>query len=772
MEKGWELQTVSQLNVLIRFQLNLATVIMIILLVQKAQVVGAKMEMIRLIRFELQKVFSSRLLILIVFIILAANIGVCALHTANGQNKKTGSDELPGYSTDGGKGVNERYHKKLSLLILQTEMNNRSIASFGDGQDSYLYRSGSRTIEKYTALNEQVVLTDQKVTGWNEYFTYSAEFFFAASAVTLIVVFTAVSERKNGMEQIVRSCKNGRRKTGCAKFAAVTTVSLCLGIILSLSSFLTILLFTGYSDCTTAIQSVKALELSPIRTSIIGMFFLSLVYKVMSMILFSAVLFGAVRIVQSYVIGVLFGFFGVGISFALSGLENARFEQWNNLNVWFFFDPVGALEHYRCVNVMGVPVDLSFAGLCVFIVVFALAFILVLFTEKGVKLRKYRKSRKTIFRTVFPNVFRRTVKRSPHGYSLFGFEFCKQRLFILLFLLLIVIKVIWSVSYYRPVNNQYDVYRREYLNEISGPYTPEKRAFLEEESNRLAEYNTRESTMKEAYRKGSIDYAEYGKFLHDQVAASYRLDVIAELLKDTEYLEREYARSGVVGSYVYDPGYLKLFNAPVDYILLVFLLVFCGSFYLLETETRGSLYPAYFLIQTTKNGRIKLFRCKLAANQVAAAAAFGVFKGIDLIVLNFRYPLPEQNALLLSLRQYQDAPLGITIGSYLALTVLGSFFGTQILSLIIMLVPIQIKKSLPAFLCSASLLFVPHFIRLSGQPAGDYLDLTRCEKVDALFCLYVSHMYVPLCIFCALTVVMTVFLLTNSYWKIKKGIVL
>ena len=780
--------------------------------------VGGVMNAIRLTHYELYKILSSRILIVFLPVLIAANVILCAVNAEDYQKNNSYDAKTQEYvdkvydlylqspdfalseyerlSKISGprlyteykycdKGYSDRdifekayeifgadalYHKKLTKLIAQTQMANSNIAFNEGGKDSYLYRSNEAMLNVYTELNEKVTLTDRKVIGWNEYFSYSSEAFFVIGAVTLAAVYLAVADRKTGMSMIIGASKNGRAPTASAKYLSVAIITVLLVVLFALSSFLTVLCTVGYSDGTVAVQSVKALQLTAVRTSAIGMLFLSLLYKILAALGFALLLVAVVSFVKSYIFGVAVGFGFAGLCYVMTTLEPARFGQGIFLNFISFYDPAGALEHYRSVNIFEQAIDLRVAGAALLGVLFAVSFALTLAAQSFRKPRtiaglKFDLSRLKLFR----NKQKRSYRPRRRSLSLFYYELFKQRYVFILLALLIVLKIIVSSSYYQPVKNIYDIYKREYLSEIAGTYTEEKRMYLEAEKQRLAEYDARENEMQDAYSSGKIGIEEYSAFLGEQISAMYRAEVVEGLLDRADYLEKQHERTGVWGSFVYETGYNRYQNQPVDYLLLVFLLIFACRFYLIEQEKRGAASPMIMTVQTYARGRLPLFARKLAVNLLFTAGAIVVFKGIDLYFLCKNFALPDMSSPLISLPRYSSAPAPFSLFGYMAFTIAFSFVGTLLLSLVFFLSSIYIKRTLLTLLAAASVLFIPHFIYLFGQKAGNYIDLTQLQQTDRLFRFAQSSGGAMYYLFFAAALAFVMALTVVSVFKIEKG---
>lgn len=671
--------------------------------------------------------------------------------------------------------ADEYYHKKLDKLILQSEMMNSNMEYAGVDLNNYTYRYNKQVIDNYTFLNENVTLKDTKVYGWDAYFTYDSEFFVIIGAVTMIIVSIAVSDNKSGFGAIAGTCRFGRTETAVSKYVSVLAVSVIVPILISLSSLLIVGAVYGYSDITNAAQAVNALQFMPFYTSIGGALAISVGVKIAGTVIFSSVLFLLASLVKSYIFGFSIGMGFVGVSYYLSTLDVAEMGQWIYLNPWSVYSPHTFLTRYRAVNVFEYSIDLVTILLVLgtLLIVLGILFSILIYNAHKPKILQKKKFslniRYLIDKLISKIPVNTKIRRRSTSFTFY--ELFKQRWVYLALILLIVGKVYMSSSYYENPNGAWDIYYKEYLEGLEGEYSEEKMEYIK---NQLAAENDiikSEGEMVEKLSNKEITYEEYSAYASRCNAATYRIMVLESLKTRGEYLEKKLEDTGILGSFLYDTGYRKFATQGVDWLLLVFMLLFCSKFYLTEYERRSTESPMYTLIQTTGKGRGHLLLRKIIINILTITGVFLLFKGIDIYYLTKNYDLPDMSKVLFSITRYQSIESALTVMEYTVIVNILSYLGVLLLSLLVFMSSLYLKKTLLTYATLSTLVFMPYFIVQNGEIFGSYIDLTQLFDTDRLYVFSSAYHHSPMMIIAffatvaALVSALTVF----SVVKIKRG---
>lgn len=244
------------------------------------------------------------------------------------------------------------------------------------------------------------------------------------------------------------------------------------------------------------------------------------------------------------------------------------------------------------------------------------------------------------------------------------------------------------------------------------------------------------------------------------------------LLDKAENFDERFELTGVLGSLLYNTGYNKYMSRGADYLLLLFLILFCSRFYLAEQEKRSTESPMYALVQAVRNGRGKLLWKKLLVNFTFVTAAFALFKGIDLYFFLSRYPLPLWNAKLFSISRYGGAPIGMTVREYFILTLALSYVGVLLLSLLAFLAAVRLKRTVITYAAEAAVLFIPPFVVLSGQRSGNYIDPTQLHDTDRLLRYSLGHYgsFTMAAVFFTAALLLTAVYFAFSVRRVKKDV--
>ncbi len=139
---------------------------------------------------------------------------------------------------------------------------------------------------------------------------------------------------------------------------------------------------------------------------------------------------------------------------------------------------------------------------------------------------------------------------------------------------------------------------------------------------------------------------------------------------------------------------------------------------------------------------------------------------------NFLPCLPLWDAKLFSISRYGGAPIGMTVRGYFLLTLALSYLGVLLLSLLAFLAAIRLKRTVITYAALAAVLFIPHFVVLSGQRIGNYIDLTQLNDPDRIFRYSINRFGSPIlfAMFFSVVLLLTVTYLIYSHFRVKKGI--
>ncbi|MBQ3970294.1 MAG: hypothetical protein II685_07420, partial [Clostridia bacterium] len=207
-----------------------------------------------------------------------------------------------------------------------------------------------------------------------------------------------------------------------------------------------------------------------------------------------------------------------------------------------------------------------------------------------------------------------------------------------------------------------------------------------------------------------------------------------ELIKEySGYLSTVSETQEIKCWFVIENGWDRLFFAGADYILLVFLLFISCYTWKIERSTNVSKGAFLQIMLTSKNGRKQTVKNKFLSVMIGTAAAFLFSTCTRLWFIAIRFGFAGLDAPLVSLRSFDGAPSGLTIGGYLLLYLSVQFVLYSVVAAVIF-VTAQISRNASAlFAASSAVVFMPPLLKSLGISAAKYVDITELIGFSALF---------------------------------------
>ncbi len=628
-----------------------------------------------------------------------------------------------------------RYKDKISSIISQANGIRKGLPS----KDSYSYHYQNSIIKIYSSLKEQVHFQGNLIFSWDLLFSYDSDYFPVVLIVILCTVYITLCDKQNGFYAISSVCKKGRHISVLAKLLASLILTVTLVLLFSISTIITIgVVNGGYSTPLEAIQAMQKgygfadMTYFPFALNMWQGYLMAIFFKVCSAWVLSTFVLFISTLVQKVWFSFIFGGGIVALCYFIFRQEKINsFAQWRYLNLQNLFSPDETMARYRAVNILEKAIDLN-AVLYFILVVFLL---LVLFLSFGLYPRR-QKTKKPFLKFSSCPLSRLLAREKTwfHPLSLNGYEWIKNRIFPVLFVLLVVLKFVTSSVYYQPDTSSYDRIYKDYIDgTIGGVYTEEKKERILYEMDWFQEVISRYEEMNEEYHMGKISSDEFMRYLREYSSANQKMKVLTDLHNQATYLENLYLQKGILGSFAYNTGYSRFIYQGVDWSLLLFVCVFCSRQYLIEFEKGDSTSSTFTLIQTTKRGRIPLFIRKSANCVFVVLSVWTVCKGIDLYYLFKNFELPNLSIPAASFSIYFDAPNSVSLLEFWVGITFLSLLGTLLLSQFVFLLAFFAKKIFLVYALTALVVLIPHFAVKTGISLASFVDLTMLYNTDALF---------------------------------------
>ena len=276
----------------------------------------------KLLRYELKKLFSSKGILFLVTVLLLVNAVLCYLSPSGVDKKRSDEEYVAGYRSD------------IERVIRLAE---RNIADLSGGGDSFVIRYQKKVIEKYTAILGSGQIPE-RISGFDEYVAMSGQISLLLFLVVILGSRIILCEHDSRMKSFLCISKRGNR-TYVNKLWLMLFLSFGLSAVFSILNLTVCGIKFGFSGLQAPVVSVQSMEFCPYPMSIIG--YILTVYVISSALTFLVALLSAVvgKLSGSYIFTFLSGG-TVCTCLYLSG-----------------FDLGSLFTRYRALNLFGIEVD-------------------------------------------------------------------------------------------------------------------------------------------------------------------------------------------------------------------------------------------------------------------------------------------------------------------------------------------------------------------------------------------------------------------------------
>ncbi len=747
-----------------------------------------------LIKYELKKIFSSRIICTIVLLLIAANVFTCSLFAQTNTYSNIPTEDIIAFFykyNEDTETIEKDYleytaQKKQQESLLLEAINNGiydyepppppdkyAKEGYSDGDlynilyeavdyfnnyphniekiinrsrtkiieynlqkipsDTYVYKYQNTIISTYKYLPDYINLNFEYIRGWDTFFNYNAVnvFTFLALIVICSVVFT--QEKNCGILPILRVSKNGKAKTAFAKLVSVFIITTLVVLLFTLSSFLTVYSISGYSSTGNAIQAIKDFTFCPYIYTIGEFFIILVLQRLLTFCLFSCTVVFLSLIFNSYTLNfaVSLAFLGINIL-----LNNINYSSSNNLfknlnlvntsNLTAFYKDYPALNIFENV-VHYIPfLTFVFSIICIFL--FFISVIIYaktpsLFSVK-IKLPKYKR-----FFSLSISLRQRKKRKLP---SVFASElyktFISSRL-IWLVLLLFVFKVFIAYNTFQAPSYYSDGAYKEYMLQLTGEMTDEKRQFLNDEGSYINNIIEKYSEMNDGYFKGTVSEEEYISYMSEYKYANLHTVAFKRVNMQAQYIDKM-GTKGENAWFVYDTGWLTMLLPTFDPTLYAAILLLFSQVFPTEFNKKSSDGSFASILRTTKYGRSKTFWAKVLSSFFSAFSIALLWTLTDMFLILNTNLLCAASAPLRSIQAFEYLPFNISILHYTVLLIFIKCLAFAIFGAICCLLSANLKKIIPTLTAAVILTLAPSLLASFGLKEFSNFDFVSLTKVS------------------------------------------
>ncbi len=627
----------------------------------------------KLLRYELKKLFSSKGILFLVTVLLLVNAVLCYLSPSGVDKKRSDEEYVAGYRSD------------IERVIRLAE---RNIADLSGGGDSFVIRYQKKVIEKYTAILGSGQIPE-RISGFDEYVAMSGQISLLLLLAVILGSRVILCEHDSRMKSFLCISKRGNR-TYVNKLWLMLFLSFGLSAVFSILNLTVCGIKFGFSGLQAPVVSVQSMEFCPYPMSIIG--YILTVYVISSALTFLVALLSAVvgKLSGSYIFTFLSGG-TVCTCLYLSG-----------------FDLGSLFTRYRALNLFGIAVDsLPFYAI---LLLLTGAFLGTLFclvgnrqTSFGERMRRAENLLLEKTDAVRKIVLNRKRPRRVRRHGLYVYEL--KKIFVSSKLILLVILLLGVKIYFCVENDrQDDLYEWEYYRlctELGGELTEDKSATITIGLAQCEAILSRYEEMKAQVQNGLITSEEYNVYLQRLYAAEVRQSAFLRLDEQRRHIESLHD-AGKKAEIIFDSGWKTLFGAKPDlYLYALILLLFAGIYTFEYKGGMGRLLPS------VKRGGHVLDRTKFLTAATVTAVLCLIFAATDIVFLTRRYPLENLSAPALSVIGI-PMPMNIPLSLFAILFELKRMFGFVLISGIVCFASKLLRKLYLIIPAVSALTLLPH----------------------------------------------------------------
>ncbi|MBR4204961.1 MAG: hypothetical protein IKQ92_05735 [Clostridia bacterium] len=570
---------------------------------------------------------------------------------------------------------------------------------------SYVYRYQLELISHYRPL-EELEIPAEAQTGWNEYFALKAPAIFCF--LTGIAVFSNIwlTEKRSRTTNVLRICKYGGRRLILTKLGVSAAFSVLLTLLFALTPLCVIAFTKGLGSTELPMQALKAFEFCPYPITVgQGLLFSVLAQVILFLLLdLGVVLLGQVLSNEIPVFGI--SLLVLVVSYVLSGAEtSSRFYALRQFNFLDLATGEILLTRYRSLNIAG-----SLAGLiptlCVLAALILAAFCALPFLV-GTRAGEYKRLRLPTIRRR-PKQEKSRLSDKPGSLSVARYEWTKNVVnarALILILAAAAVKLAVSGAYFEPYEGQYWEIYRSYMEELKGPVTEEKIAYIESERAYVWESYGEYDEAVGLYRDGKIEYEEFQEISERRNYANAVDHPLETVEKRLDYLTDPRRAEYKNLEFLDEQGIMRLFNQPLDFVLILLFIVLFSDVFVREYRTGFKS-----ILHTLKYGGARTWLAKIGAVIGTGAFVWLVFLAVDLALVAKSWPLDFLSAGLMSIPDMEASGWGGSVFSYLCAFEAVRLLGAAALALGVVSLSAVTKKLVLQLAAAFALLVLPALI--------------------------------------------------------------
>ncbi len=546
----------------------------------------------------------------------------------------------------------------------------------------------------------------ENVVGYDFFFEYEGFCVLLLAALSFIGIMLVTPEKNAGMLLILRCSKKGRVHTFTAKVIAGFLAATFLCVLFTATSLLAFYFRIGLSGGSLPLQMVDSMQLAPFSVSIWGGILLSLGGRILSSCVFLLLILFAASLLRGFLPVFATAFVLIGANYAMATYSFLNdYSLLKNVNFFWSIDGARTLSVWRGVQIFGRCFSQTNALIVVYAVLAVMAFAGGCFffsRGKGLVRRKWN------LRISLPK-WKIKLPCARYSVRLYPYEWKKTvtRFSYVVFAIGIALMLYSSDSAYHLQRDYFQELYTSYMQEYEGEWTQEKHETIQAEYQEMMDVLGNEQAMKAQYEAGLISASEYSQFRRACMDAQIARPIMEQVWRQSQYLKEQHD-AGYSVAYFDDTGWQQLLDTNLAWISCAVVILLCSDVF--SGEYRSGFQK---IGNTAKRGRIPASLTKLAVVATVAASFSFLAELCQFLFVAVYSGLPGAGAAAVCIESLAGAgsvPLWVYFG--------GSVLKNMALCVIVALACAGIsrvtKRIIPTLLIMTVIVFAPMIFSYFG----------------------------------------------------------
>lgn len=613
--------------------------------------------------------------------------------------------------------VLDRYISEMSILhnyktylnkIVENAEQLQTISLF-QHKDAYAIRNIEKTARDYQNL-QTTTITYSSEKGIVESLSITTSMMLCI-ALFAIAIYVIMEEKERNLFCLIKTTPNGQGKIILMKLLVMSSSMLLLTIVFFSTNLMLMNNMYGLGDIGRSLQSLASYSKCTLTVSVLTFLIIFLILKWMTLCCLGALILFVVLVSKNRFIGIasVLGLLLIGYLFSTFIDANGPFNIFRYCNFYTLLQSETLLQQYVNFSFFHQPVSLRTLSILFIIVCFVVFHSVCIFTY--LKKRNLQTSDITL-------PFHLPQRNSPCSLwrqELFKFFWLqKAGIFILLFILF----QCYQYQNMKVYISQDERFYNRYMDVLEGPYTKEKKTFINEERDRFQRIHQKIASITSEYDAGLLD-----KQSMEQAIGTLDQQLLIEptfqnIVQYVTYIEEDQHRE-----FVKPYGHEQLFKNKKYIVYPTIFLILMLIFTLSNIFAFEYQHNVQKLLNVCILGRKKIFRLKITICICTTLLLSVVTYAPYFITMAQTYGLSSWQAPVSSIQAFSNIPSFIQIWHYYIL-----IFGLRFIALfsfvsIMNYFVVRFKQQLTGIFFGFLIFFVPLLLSMMNIHVVDSFSL-------------------------------------------------